>query len=441
MRRSRSATFILFLALVLLVSACSSGNNATNTEVKGEEKKVATPEKAPEAEKKEATINFWFPGNEPEIDAAVKQIALNFEKANPHIKVEVTTIPWKDFFPKLSVAYAGGIEPDAHGLGFGQLISTVEQDKYMDLNKFIQADQWVGKEDTFENILKSGEWKGGQYGLLIPETRPFVWRKDFLAEANLEPNSPPTSLDQIYEYAKKLTVKDGKRTERAGIDIQTSNGEQSLLSLLLLQGINIYDEKGNPTFDSNETIATVAKLVELFKEGAILPASQQELQGTPFQNSLAAMGFQSSYSLAQLTKAIGEEKIGWSLPPKGPQGKQTALMLGTFLSMSKTSKNPNEAWEFIKYFYSPDQMFEFAKSTGFAPPLKSLEDKFVSLGAANKVIFETMSDSQGYLPSSSWGIIIKYLRVGLEEAYFEKKSPEQAMKDAAQKAREEIGIK
>jgi ABC-type glycerol-3-phosphate transport system substrate-binding protein len=413
------------LLVVALLSACTG-----TTEKSGTDK--------PGGEEKTVTLKYWYPASDEPIIAEVKSVITKFEAANPKIKIELTTIPFKDYFQKLSVAYSGGIAPDVHGLGFGQLISTVEQDKYMDLNKFIKAEKWAGQEDMFPSILKAGEWKGGQYGILMPEIRPLVWRKDFFTESGLDPNKPPTTLDDIFDLAEKTKVmKDGKTT-RAGIDIQTGNGEQSYLSLMLLLGQDIYDDKNNPTFDSPESIALVEKMVKLYKSGAIIPANQQQLNGTPFQNSQAAIAFASSPSLSTLQNAVGADKIGWSLPPKGPTGKQTALMLGTFLTMSKGTKYPEESWKFMKFWFDQKNIYDFSIKTGFVPPLKSLKDQYVKASPENEIMFKLMDDARGYAPSADWAIHIKYLRIALEEGYNSVRPVAEALKDNAKKARDEI---
>ncbi|MGZ7440268.1 ABC transporter substrate-binding protein [Paenibacillus sp. TH7-28] len=442
MLQKRGKAFLsLFMAVfVLLVSACSSGGGNTSGSAD------SSGSKGGNAAGEQVTLKVWVPINTPELDAVYKQIGTDFEKTHENIKVEITTIPFSDYFQKLSVAYAGGIQPDVHGLGFGQLISTVDQGNYMDLNTLIQNDNWSGKDDFFPDILKAGEWNGGLYGLLIPEIRPFVWRKDYFREAGLDPEQPPKTYAELFEFAKKLAKKENGKAVRSGLDITTStvnnaNSEQSFLSLLLLNGLNLYDEKGNPTFDSPESIKVLEQVMDLVKDKDIVFQTDVNVTGTLFQNNLAAMSFASSYSLTQLSKSIGAENLGYSLPPKGPNGEQTSLMLGTFMTMAKKTEHPQEAWEFLKFMFSPEEMLPFAKASGYIPPLKSLQDEFVKLDPANEVIFESMNDASSYLPSANWNTIVKYLRIGLEEAFFSKKSPEQAMKDAAEAARQESAKK
>lgn len=433
LKKSKKAGLIFLVSIILLIAGCGQGGNAGGNASPAEDNKESSGEKV--------TLQFWYPGHEETITAPVKKLIVGFEEKNPNIKIEYTSIPWKDYFQKLTVAYGGGSAPDVHGLGFGQLISTIDQDKYMDLNPFIEKSKWDGKEDYFPDVLKAGEWKGGQYGLLMPEVRALVWRKDFFQEAGLDPNMPPQTLDELFAYAEKLKKVDNGKTVRAGLDIATTNGEQPFLSLLLLQGADYYQADGMPTFDSKESIELLNKLVTLKKNGAIIPYNGLRLEGSLFQNSEAAMGFAPAYSLIQLKQAVGADKIGFSLPPKGGTGKQTALMLGTFLTMSKSTKHADAAWKFMEYWTAKENLFQVATASGYVPPRKSLKEDYLKLAPENQTIFELLNDARGFTISNSWAVNSKYLRNALEEAYFETKPVVQALKDNAEKAKEELKLK
>ncbi|MBW7457698.1 ABC transporter substrate-binding protein [Paenibacillus sepulcri] len=431
MKKASLLSLTLLLMLTMLATACSGGTS-------NEPNNQANAGSGNEPQEEMITLKFWYPGTEDILTTAVKDIIQKFEDQNPNITVELTSIPWADYFQKLTVSYAGGLQPDVQGLGFGQLISTVNQGKYLDLNPYIEADNWEGKEDFFPDILKAGQYENGQYGLLMPEIRPLAYRKDFFTEAGLDPNNPPKTLDEIFEYAEKLKKVENGKTVRGGIDIQTSNGEQSYLSLLLLLGEDFYDEKGNPTFDSQTSIDLVQRMVDLYKSGAIIQANQQQVTGTPFQNSQAALAFISTSGAAALKQSVGADKIGWVLPPAGKDGKQTALMLGTFLTASQKSKHPEEAWKFIKFWFDKSNILDFTTKTGYIPPLQSVKADFVKLAPENEISFEALNDARGYGASGSWAINVKYLRLALEESYAGVRPVAEALKDNAAKAREEL---
>lgn len=416
-----------FLVLLLLFAAvgCQSNSESANTD---------------KEENGQVTIKFWWPGTD-NIEKAARELVAAFEASHPNIKVEYVPVPWGEYFQKLSVGYAGGTAPDVHGLGYGQLVSSVSLGQYKDLNEFINKDNWDGKEDYFSDILEAGQWQEGQYGLLFPDTRVLVWRKDFFKEAGLDPEQPPKSYDELFEYARKLAVLDDSgKTVRGGIDLHTQHGEQSYYSLMLPNGMEAYKEDGTPLFDSKDSIEMVKKVNELVKDKVIIPSNQQQLEGSEFRNGRAAMGFVASQDINMLAETVGYEHLGWSLPPQGKDGGQTALSLGTFVSMNKDAKHPEEAWEFIKFWFEKENLLKFTSTTGMGVPRQSLKKEFVELLPQNEVIFEAMNDSKGFAPSEHWNLNMEYLRLGLEESYSQIRPVEEALKENAKMVRSELGL-
>ncbi|ASA24338.1 extracellular solute-binding protein [Paenibacillus donghaensis] len=426
-QRLTAGLIILTIILTLVLSGCApgSGQEPAGTQADG-------------TDSEKVTLKFWYPNAGEITDQAIQKTIASFEEQHTDIHVELTVVPWDQYFQKLAVAYSGGTQPDVHGLGFGQLISTVDQGKYLNLQPYIDQEQWEGASDFFPDIWKSGQWQDGQYGLLMPDVRPLAWRKDFFKEAGLNPESPPKTVDELFEFANKLKKAENGQTVRSGLDIQISNGEQSYLSILLLLGQNFYDNEGNPQFDSETSIQLVERLVELYKSGGFMASNQQSTTGTPFQNSQAAMAFISASAAASLVQSVGSDNIGWSLPPAGIDGSQPALMLGTFLTAAASTKHPDAAWAFIKFWFSKDNILKFTTETGNLPPLQSVKEEYLKAHPENEISYETMKNAQGYPPSKQWSINVKYLRLALEEAYNGIKAPADALKDNAKLARDEI---
>ncbi|MFE5321630.1 ABC transporter substrate-binding protein [Paenibacillus sp. NPDC056579] len=424
MKHGKSVWIGFMVIMMLFFSACGGNTSNGDSGESGGDKLV--------------TLKLWFPGHEDHIVQSVRTLIQDFEAKNPDIKVELTSIPWKDYFQKLSVAYNAGSAPDVHGLGFGQLISTVDQDKYLDLNPLIAKDNWDGAKDFYPDVLKSGQWKGGQYGLLMPDTRGFMWRKDLFKKAGLDPEKPPATIHEVFEYAEKLkVVKDGQ-TVQAGLDMPTGNGEQIYLSMLLPQGQNFYDANNNPSFDSSLSIGLLTKMVGLVKSGAVAPQDSQQLEGGTFKNGVAAMAFGSPKSFQSLIDKVGMDNIGFTIPPKGDSGKHTALMLGTFMTIAKNTKHPDAAWKFLKFMFEKENHLKFVSTAQFIPSLQSVSEQYAKNSHENKVTMDILKDAQGYLPSADWGTHVKFLRLALEEAYFGKKTPEEAVRSNIQLLKDEM---
>lgn len=421
------AIWTSFILVLIFLSACQSDTSSSD------------PKSHDGSKDEQVTLKVWYPGT-GQIEKDVQSIIDQFEEEHPNVTIDYEAAPWAEFFQKLTVAYAGGTAPDIHGIGHGQLMTTVSEGQYMDLNEFID-DDW--SKDILPSMLEAGQYEGGQYGLIWPGARPLVWRKDYFEEAGLDPERPPETLDELFEYARKLAIIDEKgTTKRAGIDIQTGNGEQSYFSLLVLagEGLDIYDETGNPQFDSEESISLVKEMVSLYDDGAIISSHQQQIEGSLFSNGLAAMTMTSSNQITSLIDAIGEENLGWSLPPKGPTGSQTAMMLGDFISMNKNTAHPEEAWEFMKFWYSPEIMSQFTEATGYGVARASLQEEFSKKAPQNEVVFEAMQDARGYSPTEYWSENMEYLRLALEEAFNGIRPVEEALKVNAENLRKELGI-
>ena len=64
------------------------------------------------------------------------------------------------------------------------------------------------KDDYFQNILDTMYFDGTMYGLPFQTTTQVLyWNKDLFTKAGLNPETPPTTWDEVAEFAEKLTDK------------------------------------------------------------------------------------------------------------------------------------------------------------------------------------------------------------------------------------------
>src|SRR5262245_21977665 len=80
----------LLLASLLLVAGCARGNREVTR------------------------VRFWAMGREGEV---VSELARDFNREHPGIRVEVQQIPWTAAHEKLLTGFVGGSTPDAAQLG------------------------------------------------------------------------------------------------------------------------------------------------------------------------------------------------------------------------------------------------------------------------------------------------------------------------------------
>ena len=381
----------------------------------------------------QAVVSFWS-GTDPTVKKVLEEELLpRFHKENPDIKVEATLLQWMEFFQKVSVAFTGGTGPDVVGSGYGQLGSMIGNKWVQPIDDLLKG--WSDLADIQPVGLDSGKKEGKRYAVLLPDIRPFNYRKDYYKEAGLDPEKPPKTWDELREYSRRLTKRDGGRVTRAGLDIPIKNGEQFFGSIAFTRGLkNLWDEGGLPLFDSPEGIESMEYLLKLMREDKVtVPSDQQAAAGSAFQTGAAAQGILQSQLYAAIDRnAPGA--LGVAIPPANP--KTQALVLGTFYGLSARAKNVEASGKLIRFLFSPDSMWALYKAAGFQPMMrKSLADRFAREKPYNSVVTQTLENAVG------WPIFPTFLQARqiiitqLEAIYLGQKSPRDGLRHAAEETK------
>jgi multiple sugar transport system substrate-binding protein len=137
-----------------------------------------------------------------------------FERENQNAVVEWEMQKWDEIDVKLMSDFRSNIT--AHDVSFTspQLFPLhAEVGDLEDLNPFIKRDWSAAQisELSWASTYQQGLQNGKQIAIpLGSHARVFIWNKDHFRAAGLDPNKPPRNLDEVIEYAKKLTIdKDG----------------------------------------------------------------------------------------------------------------------------------------------------------------------------------------------------------------------------------------
>ncbi|HND47467.1 MAG TPA: extracellular solute-binding protein [Anaerolineales bacterium] len=171
--------FSLFVILSMLLAACGGGKQETS---------------------QVDTLRVWIQwGDNPQ------QIQALFDKytAETGIKVEVTAPLETD---KILPALTGSEPPDVLVLSGGDLVKSYYKEGLVDdLNGAITTGG-IDLNDFFDaplNQCRSGDkilclpWGTGMYALF--------WNKDLFEAAGLDPETPPATMEELAEFADKLT--------------------------------------------------------------------------------------------------------------------------------------------------------------------------------------------------------------------------------------------
>ncbi|KQZ11149.1 sugar ABC transporter substrate-binding protein [Agromyces sp. Root1464] len=233
---------IAAFAMVGALAACSSGGSESGKT----ELRVATFPPGADAAAYEA------------FDAQEKQ----FEKANPDIDIIGVEYEWEG--PTFAVQLAGGSLPDVFTVPFTDSKTLLENGQLMDVTDEIEE---LGYTDSFNPVILDGvtDSEGRIFG--FPRQAYAMglhYNRTLFEEAGLDPDSPPTTWDEVREDAKVIADKTGK----AGYMQMTQNntGGWQLTAATVARGGSTQTDNGDGTYTSTIANDGTKAALEFLKE-------------------------------------------------------------------------------------------------------------------------------------------------------------------------------
>ena len=326
-------------------------------------------------------VRVWHTETNPKSRQAIANIVERFEAAHPGIKIEAEALAWGDLEGKIMAALAADAPPE---LSHGQPITcTALQSKglLLPLDDVVQA---IGEDNIWDQIKKVCRTGGRYYGLVhAAGTSLLVYRKDLAAEKGLK---PPKTWQDLLDNAKALTMDtngDG-RIDIYGITIPGDNLFINIMmgELIKANGGILFDDANRPQFTDRRMIEVLKFWKDLTKY--LPPGWEGHGYRETFANMYgqrAAMMFQGYGRGASLIEQYAPKHMAsteyfdvW-VKPHGPSGSKPAAQVDQEPWMLfKGSENPEEAKEFLKFFYKDENYLEYIQSVPihFFPITKSL---------------------------------------------------------------------
>ncbi|WP_248924308.1 ABC transporter substrate-binding protein [Paenibacillus hamazuiensis] len=426
------STFLAASMLAGVVAGCSQSASPANTQ---------SGDKA-SSQKEPVTLTFWFPGADKVNDEYFTNVAKEFEKLNPNVKIETTVLPANsaDVDTKLNAAKLSGTFPDVFSAYLIFMGTRATKGEFAPLDDYIG--NWNEKDDLFESALNIGKVKNKTYGLgFYPAPEILTYRKDFFAEAGLDPEKPPATWEELAQYAEKLTKRDGSgNVTRAGLDIPGTNASVFFEPFMRQNGSKIIDEdKEAPAFSDAKSVEAFDYLVGLANKKINIPFNYQKKDEFPFINGKSAMSFLQTTMISNMIANNPDLKDKLGFVPVLKRENKVAFNGYRLFTIGAGSKHKNEAWEFIKFMMSKDQMWKRYKDMKIPVVRKSLEQQFMGEDPKfNGVLLDYVKNGKGK-PIISWASLYdKYIQLAYEEAISGKKPSAQALKDAQDGLEKEI---
>ena len=327
----------------------------------------------------QVTIDFWIPAGRGR-DEGTAAVVAAFEAANPHIKVEVTAIPFGEFFDALQVAYAGNNPPDA-ALINGTAIQNLAYN-----GALLPLDDMFSEEDMADfmtDLVEMVTLDGTMYGAPWANAADVMYyNADMFAAAGVE---APKTLDEAWtwpEFVENVNLVRAHQAEQ-GNEVWGMMGFNSPLqgSFFTWTIIRSNSSPGEPLWesispdfttlrgyiDTPEAIEAYEFYQSMYNEG-FLPTDDIP---DAFGNGLVATYFTIPPTGTVLARTFPD--LNWDVMPM-PYLKTPLTHTGSFApGISVKSDNPEEAKQFVAYFTSVDGYVTYHNVTKLIPGRVSLQ--------------------------------------------------------------------
>jgi multiple sugar transport system substrate-binding protein len=266
------------------------------------------------------------------------------------------------------------------------------------------------------------------------------YNTDYFEEAGLDPNDPPKTMDELLEYAKKLTIYDeAGNVVRAGFAVRYAGNPKGIadkwLPFLHAWGGQLYA----PDMSTSDGYLNSPKAIESLQFYADLVNKYKVANltiGEPldsFSRGLSAMFFREAWAVGVLRDQAPDIHYAVAPIPEKNTNPGLSLLFQDCIMVYKFSPHKDAAWDWIRFItFDPEIDLEMAKTNGTLPVHRSnFETDYVTTRPDYEAELEIINNPPSPYYEAPFINEIAF-RVGqaVEEALFGLKTAEQALNDA-----------
>ncbi len=366
----------VFAAAVLAVAACSSTSSTSSPS--GGAGASAAPSASAPVQPVNLVLRYCWSG-EGEVKA-MEQIIQAWNQAHPEIQVRGISGSIKT--EQIAAAVAGGAPPDMVIMCNNEAIPGFAHDGVILPLDDLITQIGAKTDDIIPASLGWVTYQGKLFGLpFLQDTWGFYWNTDAFKEVGLDPTKPPTTLDELWTDAQKLTKynADGSLA-RAGF-IPDYPGK-NLTETSQLFGCKYYDDASKKiTVNSPECVAWFDWYKKWYaqynKKGEMtnLVASKGSEDEDLFYTGKVAMGLFGEWVPGAAYAPNFAPDLHYETAPFPAVSADmygAGFVNGNAFFIPKGSKDPAAATKFGMYLMTADPSRAMAIQNASVPELKSL---------------------------------------------------------------------
>lgn len=354
---------LMVTAVVMALSMCACDSSTSSK--KGDSK----------------TLNIWAWGADDEAKAREEAIKI-FIKNHPELNVKYTIIPTADgvWDEKASAALASGsagdviqMSPDYFGMN---------SKYYLDLNSYVKEDNIDLDSVITEGLITRYYNTDDQLEGLPLHTNCFVmaYNKEMFDDAGVDYPTDDWTWADVEKMAPSFAKGSGAEAQFAMVRHWVITN----FCMYSAGGTPYTDDLSKSNMGSKEVLDGVILFNNLVKTGGMPNDTTQDTipASTMFYNGQAAMypigGFEAEMIVTEAEEA--GVQVGIVAMPKTTTGKDINIQYATGWAITKASKNPDAAWQFIKESsFDNEEMGKVNAKVGIPANKKVAENHYANI--------------------------------------------------------------
>ncbi len=323
------------------------------------------------APKGRVTVEWWFgwgANGEPVMHKTLE--AFNLAHADVYVHGLST-----DNGSKLLPSIAAGTPPDLAlgNIPFPELAargSLLPLDDY-----FAKSKVFAQKDDIVNTLWEDGQWEGKQYGLGTLECGPrvgYAYNADLVSSAGLDPDKPPLTWDEAYDWHTKVTKFDKSgNLEILGFDpLDACGGLPPRSDIQYVWGVSFgfqwWDQKTYKFNLTDEKFVQVLKTIKKFYDFVGVEKMKAYRSTYGMWSGYPTASFDAGVEGAMISgywtpgqeAATNKAKLGYTWVPNVEErrGKKFQLPGGHPAVIPQGAKNPDQAFMFMEYLSTAEAL-------------------------------------------------------------------------------------
>ncbi len=337
----------------------------------------------PDKKEGKVIVTYWEKWTNFEADA-MRVVVEEFNRSQDKIYVEYLSV--SNVSNKTMLSTAGGIPPDVAGLFGGNIAQYASNGAVMPLDE-LAKEAGIEQEQYIPVYWNMCTYRGKLWALpTTPASTALHYNKGILEEAGLDPNKPPTTIEELDEMDAKILKRDasGKIVKMGFLPTEPGWWPWSWPSFFGGSLWNGYDKITMATPENVRAYEWVRSYTRRYGLGTV-QAFQQGFGGfdspqNGFLDNKLASVIQGVWMYNFITKHNPEMKwaaVPFPHPAYRPDKANTTVIDLDVLVIPRGAKHPKEAFEFIKFVQSQKGMELLCLGQKKHSPLIKVSDEFI----------------------------------------------------------------